>query len=171
MKGIIRTGAVALMLSIAGCATIMSGTQQPVTIRVANADGANCEGTDAGGYKYFWKDTPSTAMLYKGYGPVQVICKKKGYAPGVVAFSDEIAGAFFGNIILGGIIGGVVDGISGAAEKYPHTVELVMKPLEGAEEDKMEAYEVERKRLEAARKAQGAAGHSDLEEDPEDGRN
>ncbi len=53
-----------------------------------------------------------------------------GHQTQQVALSSVLSGAMFGNILLGGIIGGIVDASSGAAWKLePEAVAITMQPL------------------------------------------
>ena len=102
----------ALILGICGssllssCATIMHGTRQ--TIGIAS--------------------NPSNAMIwvdsnFMGYTPMIVEMTRKdnhivrieldGYMPYEAAFSRQVSGWVFGNVIFGGLIGLAVDAISG----------------------------------------------------------
>jgi len=71
---------------------------------------------------------PGSASVRKGDGPMSIVCKKDGYKPAVMSVDETITGATFGNIILGGGIGVLVDAASGTAQEYPDTVTVWMEP-------------------------------------------
>lgn len=91
-----------------------------------------------------------------------LIREKKGFKTTTFSFDETLVGATFGNIILGGGIGILVDAVSGAAQEYPNKVSVIMEPEESAsvevkkkyEELKKAAAERIRKEKEAAEKAE-----------------
>lgn len=133
--------ALALSAVLSGCATIVSGTSQSVLVDVANAPGASCKGTDKKGREYHWPNTPSSATVHKGDGPMVLICEKKGFKRTTFSFDETLVGSTFGNIILGGGIGILVDAASGAAQEYPSRVSVIMKPEESASAEAKKRYE------------------------------
>jgi hypothetical protein len=65
---------------------------------------------------------------------LRVTFTKDGYEPQVVPVDVRVAGqgaaGFVGNVILGGVIGMVVDGASGATlEHFPNPVTVVLNPI------------------------------------------
>jgi len=115
---------------LSGCASITSGTSQNVTVVTEKeVTGASCELTDSKGGKWYVPNTPGTATVRKGDGPMTLICKKDGYKPATHMVDETIAGATFGNIILGGGIGILVDAATGAAQHYPDKIIVWMEPL------------------------------------------
>ena len=134
------------------CATLTSGTSQSILVDVLNAPGASCQGTDNAGKQYVWPDTPYSATVQKGDGPMTLICKKEGFETTTMTFDEGIAGATFGNIILGGGIGIFVDAVSGAAQEYPSKIQLVMKPLETAPQTAHDEYQTWKDKLEAEKR-------------------
>ncbi len=77
-----------------------------------------------------------------------LICKKEGFETTTMTFDESLTGATFGNVILGGGIGILVDTMSGAAQEYPSQVRLVMKPLETAQQAMHDEYQKWKKKLE-----------------------
>ncbi len=116
----------------AGCATIVTGTSQSVTVDVLNAPGAKCKGIDKKGRVYFWYNTPAFATVHKGDGPITLTCEKSGFKKTVHSFDETLVGATLANIILGGGIGILIDAVSGAAQQYASYIQLVMEPLSSA---------------------------------------
>ncbi len=64
-------------LLVSGCATLVSGTSQTITVDVLNAKGAMCKGIDKRGRSYTWASTPSATTVHKGDGPIVLTCEKK----------------------------------------------------------------------------------------------
>ena len=134
-----------ILLITSGCATITSGTSQSVTVVTEKeVNGARCELTDSKGGKWYVPETPGTATVRKGDGPMTVVCKKDGYKTATLMVDESLAGATFGNIILGGGIGILVDSMSGAAQKYPDQFIIWMEPAEWASENEKADWQKEK---------------------------
>lgn len=93
-----------------GCATIVSGTTQLMTVN-SNVDGAdiylddNKIGT-----------TPYTGEVKKNRKTLRV--ELEGYQTETLALSKSLEPWFWGNIIIGGTIGSITDFATGAAFQY-----------------------------------------------------
>lgn len=113
-----------------GCATILQGTTQQITI-TSDPDGADVkiDGTYRG-------TTPMAVDLERKRSHVVQILKE-GYRTETVQIQREMGGAVAGNIILGGFIGWGVDAASGA--QYVLWPEHVSVVLDEEEEDEEEA--------------------------------
>ncbi|CAL92956.1 PEGA domain-containing protein [Azoarcus olearius] len=107
-------------LSLAGCATIIGSTTQPVTIKT-EPEGAQISVSNRAGEKIHSGSTPVTVTLNRGAGYFKaetytVRIAKEGYEPREVVLEGHVNGWYFGNIIFGGVILGmlIVDPLSGA---------------------------------------------------------
>jgi len=106
----------------------MNGTSQPVSFKsdpdgaaVALINGQSCT-------------TPCQYELKRGKDSMATI-KRDGYKPVNVYIQSRTGGATFGNIIAGGIIGGVVDGSNGASNHlYPNPVYVRLVRADSNEE-------------------------------------
>lgn len=119
-----------LALSCAGCASATRGWSEQITI-TSNPSGAEAEvkGNETGAVC----TTPCVVQV-KRYEDISVTIKKEGYEPQVVPLSKEIPGTgaagFAGNLLLGGVVGMVVDGVSGAAYDHkPNPVIVTLQPI------------------------------------------
>lgn len=116
-------------LALSGCATVITSTTQPVRVETFDAAGvevkdARCELSNPEGT--FNVTTPGQIILRKSASDLQARCSADGQpaeARGVLV--SRLGGAIFGNIILGGAIGAVIDHASGSAYSYPSWVQLV----------------------------------------------
>ncbi|PIR39604.1 MAG: hypothetical protein COV35_03615 [Alphaproteobacteria bacterium CG11_big_fil_rev_8_21_14_0_20_39_49] len=116
-----------LILSVlSGCASVVSGGRQNVTVLTPGIEGASCSLTDSAGRVWYVEETPGTALVKRGDGPITVICHKEGHEKGVGQIEEKLAGANYGNLALGPAapIGYLVDGFSGSAQKYETIVEI-----------------------------------------------
>lgn len=116
-------GLVALILvtALSGCATILSGKSQTVTLN-SNPPGARCEVTREGRIIGVVENTPGAITIDKTKHNLDIKCSKEGYVDSSEFGKSGTEGSVFGNIILGGGIGWIVDSAAGADNKYPEVV-------------------------------------------------
>jgi len=122
---------ITISIGFTGCATIMSGTTQLVTIS------CNVDGADIALDGQFIGKTPFTGEIDKN-GEILVV-SKSGYKPFNIALSTSIDAMFWGNIITGGTLGSITDFSSGAAYEYSPSnfyVELVAEGVSLIEQQK-----------------------------------
>ena len=99
-----------LLLVIASCASITTGTTQSVSI-TSNVDGATIflDGEQIG-------TTPFYGVISKNKKQLRIA--KEGYQSEIVVLSKSLEPMFWGNIITGGTLGSITDFASGAAYTY-----------------------------------------------------
>lgn len=121
----IFSGAVCVSLALlGGCASIVSGTNQPVTVDTPGCLAASCKLTNDKGT---WAvTTPGSVTVSRAYGPMTVMCTKDGVPPATATFNSTTKGMAFGNLVFGGLIGAGVDAASGAAYDYPNAMLVPM---------------------------------------------
>jgi hypothetical protein len=105
-----------------GCASIVSGTNQPISVETRSATGeivagANCKLENPKGVWYV--TTPGSVTVHRAYDDLSIYCTKTGEQPGIASAKSSTKGMAFGNILFGGIIGAGVDTATGAAYDYP----------------------------------------------------
>jgi hypothetical protein len=98
---------IAIALSQMGCASIITGTSQNIMIN-SEPSGAKII-TDTG----LTVITPATIRLPKGRAIV-LTAQKDGYEKSTQLLNTSFNGWFLGNILLGGLIGMIVDLADGA---------------------------------------------------------
>ncbi len=151
MKPETATIITALLVSLSllsGCATITSGTSQSVNVVTEkNVTEAKCELTDKKGGKWFIPSTPGSASVKKGDGPLSIICKKDGYKTAELMVDETLVPATFGNILLGGGIGIIVDSVSGAAQEYPDHILVWMDPEKFNSDLERDAWNLEKEKF------------------------
>ena len=106
------------ILFASGCASIIKGTSQTVSIN-SNVEGADVivNGERVG-------TTPFTGPIKRKSGTT-VTVRKTGYQTKTVTMTTEIEAIFWGNIISGGVIGSTTDLTTGAMYYYaPATLEI-----------------------------------------------
>ena len=107
---------------LSSCATIISGRTQKFSVNT-NPDEAI---VTVNGIS---QNSPCSFILDRTTPSYQVKIVKKGYKPVIISIKRGINGWVFGNILLGGIIGLVVDVVSGSVYQfYPSELEQSLIP-------------------------------------------
>jgi hypothetical protein len=113
-------------LWLGGCASIVNGTNQSVSLDTPNARGATCT-LENGKGKWYVNQTPASVTVNRSYSDLKIACNKKGYYSGLKTVPSQTKGMAFGNVIFGGIIGAGVDVADGAAYDYPTDIVINME--------------------------------------------
>ena len=116
-----------LATMVTGCATVFEGTDQSVGV-ATNPPGASCNVTREGAQIGTVSPTPGSIKVSKSKNDLTFACSKPGFQPVTVSHSPSFNGTTFGNIILGGGIGAVVDASTGANYDYPNQVNIDLPP-------------------------------------------
>jgi len=133
---------------LSGCATIVKGTDQTVTV-TTTPSGAMCELKRDGQTVAVVNPTPGSANIEKSKDDISVLCGKEGYQGGGGSLSSSFQGMTFGNLLFGGIIGVAVDAGSGAMHKYEKSVHVTLIPEEFPSiEARDEFFDTEKARIE-----------------------
>ena len=118
---------------LSGCATMLSGTTQNIEIEAVNdstheviAD-ASCTVQDGKGRTYTVDSNPGTILVTKGQGALSVDCKKAGFKKKHVAVGESFNAMTVANVIFWP--GAIVDAATGAIQKYPSKITVVMEPI------------------------------------------
>ncbi len=113
-----------------GCATVSgSGTSQPISVQTFQSDGAELDGArcDMSNDEGTWfVITPGSTTVRKSNKDLQVVCRRTGVDVGTASVVSRTKGNMWGNIILGGGIGAVIDHNNGAAYEYPGLIKIYM---------------------------------------------
>jgi hypothetical protein len=124
-KTTLRSCAAATLLAVlaltSGCASIVTGQDQIVSVDTPLCPDAKCKLQNEEGV-YWVPSTPGTVSVDREYGDLVVTCSKPGYPDVMMNVSSSTKGMAFGNILAGGIIGGAVDMGTGAAYDYPSEI-------------------------------------------------
>jgi hypothetical protein len=118
--------AAAGLSALTGCASIVSGTNQPVSIHTGSVTGATCSLENNKG-KWYIPSTPGTVVVNRDYNDLRINCEKKGYKPTYKQVASKTKGMAFGNVVFGGVIGAGVDVVDGAAYDYPTDIYVPMQ--------------------------------------------
>jgi len=114
-----------LLLSCAGCSSIIEGTSQEIMVNTFPA-GASCTLLRNGQAIATVSPTPGSALVRKTKYGINVVCNKAGYAQAsAIDHSGSAAAAVAGDLLLPGI-GWAIDSASGADNKYDSPMSLTL---------------------------------------------
>ena len=114
--------AAAAAVSLAGCATVMNGTHTPYTTDsqpagalVKFSNGESC--------------TTPCKLEFRRKDDIRADITMPGYKPTYILIQSKLGGASFGNILLGGGVGAIVDGSNGSSNRlYPNPLIVKLAP-------------------------------------------
>lgn len=118
----------AASLVLTGCASIVNGSNQVLSVETRNSAGpvigANCKLENPKGVYYV--TTPGTVSVNRAYDELNLKCEKAQEQAGLASVKSTTKAMAFGNIIFGGVIGAAVDVGTGAAYDYPMLITVMM---------------------------------------------
>jgi hypothetical protein len=125
----ISAGVIAIALTqIVGCASIVNGQNQSVSVDTRTdagaLAGANCRLSNNKGTWYV--ATPGSVTVQRSFEDMAVKCEKEPFEPGLASIKSSTKAMAFGNIIFGGVIGAGVDVATGAAYDYPALITITL---------------------------------------------
>jgi hypothetical protein len=115
-----------LTLLHSGCSSITKGQTQSIYIDTPLCPRASCETLNADGRDYL-PATPGILGIERNSSELNISCNKGKSHQLAVKVKSGANAALWGNIIAGGIIGGVMDAANGSGFDYP---EEIIIPLE-----------------------------------------
>src|SRR5690348_10314 len=119
----------ALGFGVSGCATIVEGTTQSVSVTTTPQVGAQC--TLANSQGTWFVTSPGSVVVHKTKTDLDVTCKKDGYLPGHLVAPSHFGATTAANVALGVggvVVGGVVDAASGANYSYDNPITVPLGP-------------------------------------------
>ena len=118
LKNLIKIIFITLIIfNFSNCASIISDSTQVVSVDTPNCKGAKCTMTNSEGIFYI-QSTPGSTAIQKAYGDLTITCEKENFSFTSIHKSKANM-ATYGNILLGGIPGALIDGGSGKGYDYP----------------------------------------------------
>ena len=121
--------AVLAIITLAGCSSIIEGRSPEITINT-NPPDASCTLVRNNLPIGTVSPTPSSILVEKTKYDITIKCDKDGYQEATYFNKSGVAGATFGNIVLGGGIGWAIDSAEGADNKYDSPVNITLVPEE-----------------------------------------
>ncbi|NCA22876.1 MAG: hypothetical protein EBS86_17340 [Crocinitomicaceae bacterium] len=130
MKTCCVVAAIAMSVLASGCSTLTGdGTSQNLSVMTYTTDnkdltGASCElKNDEGSWTAV---TPASVMVRRSNKDLMVKCVKPGSADARANVVSKTKANMWGNIIVGGGIGAIIDHNNGSAYQYPASLKLIM---------------------------------------------
>jgi hypothetical protein len=117
-----------VITSFTGCASVMNEVNQPVKIETKTSAGELVAGADCkltNDYGVVNMKSGDTAQVHRSNKDLEIVCQSPTNPNAVARAISRTNGGMFGNIILGGGIGAVVDHNRGTAYTYPTWLQLV----------------------------------------------
>lgn len=123
-----RALATAAFLSVTGCASVTGSKLQSVTVQSMHDSqeilGTGCTlSNDAGKWIV---TTPGAVMIAKSTESLAVECKKNPDLLGKITVPSKANTHVWGNLLLGGPVGYVIDRNTGAGFDYPSTITIIL---------------------------------------------
>ena len=112
-----------------GCASITSGTTQSVAVKTETIAGESVKGVScdmSNEEADYFVETPDNVTVEKSYSDLIIICKKEEHDDGIAIAKSSTGQMVWGNILIGGGIGAIIDTTNGAAYDYPTLIKVVM---------------------------------------------
>jgi hypothetical protein len=123
--GRLKTVLMIPLLLVTGCATIIGGTTQVVAVD-STPSGATCEAS-RDGLRLHSGVTPTSFPVDKSYRAITVSCVDSSNHRATTINKPGLEPWFLGNILVGGLIGGSIDLITGSVNKYDTSVAVVFR--------------------------------------------
>ncbi len=117
-----------IALAMSGCASIVNGTQQSISVLAQKPDSSDLSGAScsfSNGKGRWFATAPGSVTVHRAYSALIVECEHSEWVGGTEARSSTKPMAF-GNILFGGVIGAGVDIGTGAAYDYPQLITVPM---------------------------------------------
>jgi hypothetical protein len=116
---------------LTGCASIITGTTQRITVN-SEPEGASCRVSRGGMTLGVVPTTPGSVIVHRGSNGLEITCSKPGYALAQTIQPTNIETWIFGNVLIGGLVGIVIDFSTGAAYTYDGYSTLAMEAQPGS---------------------------------------
>ena len=126
MRKVITLVILPVVSLLTGCASIVDGTSQKISVQTPPVTGAACTFQNNKG-EWFLKSTPGIVSVHRSNEALLVACQKAGYQTASQTVKSTTKGMLAGNLVFGGLIGGGIDTADGAAFDYPTQINVPMK--------------------------------------------
>lgn len=108
---------------MSGCATILNGPNQAITVLTPPVSDAQCSLENDKG-SWLIDKTPGTIVVKRSYKNLLVTCKKTELRKHSISIKPELSKIVYLNILFSGFMGSVVDKANGSAFEYPSEIKV-----------------------------------------------
>lgn len=117
------------IITLSGCASVTGSKYQSLSVETKQKNGddvseASCKLNNDKGAWYL--KTPGTTTVHKSNEALHIKCEIEAFDPGTATVESAAGGAVWGNILIGGGIGWLIDHSSGSAYDYPPVIQIMM---------------------------------------------
>lgn len=127
-SSLIISSIVSILFAVSGCSSVTKGTSQELFVETQDVEDAKCTLASEKG-TWTLESTPGYVNVDRGGGSLTVECTKEQYLKSEMLVEEAFEEMTLGNILIGGLVGVVVDAASGAAFKYPPNISIIMRPM------------------------------------------
>lgn len=118
-----------VILLLAGCASVTHNNAQSIQVETKLASGELLEGANCSlrnTEQTYEVTTPGAVEIERSGNDLEVACQHPDYPDAKATAVSRPNAGMYGNIILGGVIGAVIDHNTGKAYNYPDWLQLTM---------------------------------------------
>ena len=119
---------IATSLAFTGCASVVNDVTHPMKVETKTGAGQLITGADCkltNDYGVFQVKSGDTVQVRRSSKDIEIVCKDSANPDAIAKAISRANGGMFGNILLGGGIGAIIDHNKGTAYTYPLWVQLV----------------------------------------------
>lgn len=123
-----RQIALVAVILLSGCASVVNDSTHPVKVETKTLEGklvSNAECKLTNDYGSFSAKSGDTIQIRRSSKDLDIVCKAVDQQDATARAISRANGGMFGNIILGGGIGAIIDHNKGTAYTYPTWVQLI----------------------------------------------
>lgn len=125
---LIKISTAFVVISCTGCASIMNDSTHPIKIETKNQAGQLVAGADckiSNDYGTVTVKSGDTAQVRRSSKDLDIICRDVKNPDASARAISRVNAGMFGNIIIGGGIGAIIDHSKGTAYTYPTWMQLI----------------------------------------------
>jgi hypothetical protein len=115
-------------LALGGCASVVNDTTHPIKVETKTLAGTLVPGADCrltNDYGTFTVKSGETTAVRRSGKDLDIVCNDPANPEATARAVSRANGGMWGNIILGGGVGAIIDHNKGTAYTYPTWVQLV----------------------------------------------
>jgi hypothetical protein len=120
--------ALSAVILLSGCASVLNDSTHPVKLETKTSDGKLISGAECkltNDYGSFSGKSGDTVQVRRSSKDLDIVCKYPEQSDASARAISRANGGMFGNIILGGGIGAIIDHNKGTAYTYPTWMQLI----------------------------------------------
>jgi hypothetical protein len=119
------------LIGLGACASVLDGRYQNVVVKTVSGErdvaGAVCTLENNKGS---WQAiSPGAVTVHRGYDDLNVRCEAGGYVANAGSAPSVSKDLWWGNVVIGGILGAALDIGDGAAYDYPSPIIVNLQPV------------------------------------------